>query len=245
MATPKLSLRGDGIIRNNALLSLSLILFTIAAPGPSAVPASRPEAGRQALLLTSDFENGRAEGWRPNTPDHWQIVDLDGSRAYALTAPGEQGKVRAPTSWSVAEKHDLTSFVFTGRLKSDVDTANARRDLCVIFHFQDPTHFIYVHFSASSDDAHNIIGLVNGADRVKINLEPPGKSVFRLTDKSWHAFKVTCDPATGRIAAYLDDMNEPMLTAVDRTLSHGLVGVGSFDDTGFFDDLKLVGEIER
>ena len=55
-------------------------------------------------------------------------------------------------------------------------------DMCVLFHFQDPTHFYYVHFAASSDDVHNIIGLVNGADRVKVNAEPAGKSVFRMTD---------------------------------------------------------------
>ena len=44
---------------------------------------------------------------------------------------------------------------------------------------------------------------------------------------------------TGEIRAYLDDMTEPILTARDRTLGHGLVGVGSFDDTGAFDDLEL------
>ncbi len=215
-------------------LALGLIMFVSCAAGPE-LP----------LLLTSDFENGQADNWRPNAPEHWKVADLDGSKVYALTAAGEQGKVRAPTSWSVAEKQHVGSFEFTGRLRSDVDTANARRDLCVVFHFLDPTHFYYVHFSASSDDAHNIIGLVNGADRMKINLEPPGKSIFRLTDKDWHAFKVTCDSATGKIAAYLDDMNDPILIAVDRTLNHGLVGVGSFDDTGFFDDLKLRGELRK
>jgi hypothetical protein len=241
----KLSNKGKGPLAKKAILSFSPIFYAVAVLTSSVFLTARTLVRELPLLFSSDFENGRAEGWRPNDPGHWKVVDIEGSKAYALTAPGEQGKVRAPTSWSVAEKHDLTSFAFTGRLKSDVDTANARRDLCVIFHFQDPTHFCYVHFSASSDDAHNIIGLVNGADRVKINLEPPGKSAFRLTDKGWHAFKVTCDPATGRIAAYLDDMNEPMLTAVDRTLSHGLVGVGSFDETGFFDDLRLLGEIQR
>jgi len=88
---------------------------------------------------------------------------------------------------------------------------------------------------------HLIIGLVDGADRVKINAEPAGASVFRLTDREWHAFKVVCDAETGEIRAYLDDMTEPILTARDRTLGHGLVGVGSFDDTGAFDDLKLRG----
>jgi hypothetical protein len=222
-----------------------LILCMVAVLKSSPLLAARTAVQELPLLFSSDFESGRADGWRPNNPKHWQVVDLDGSKVYALTAPGEQGRVRAPTSWSVAEGYDVTSFEFTGRLKCDVDPANARRDLCVFFHFQDPTHFCYVHFSASSDEAHNIIALVNGADRLKINLEPPGKSTFRLTDKSWHTFKVRGDAPSGRIEAYLDDMNEPILTAVDRTLSHGLVGVGSFDDLGFFDDLRLRGERKK
>jgi hypothetical protein len=113
--------------------------------------------------------------------------------------------------------------------------------MVIVFHYQDPTHFYYVHFSASSDDLHNIIGLVNGKDRVKINLEPAGKSVARLTDRRFHDFKVTYNAETGEIEAFLDDLKAPILTALDKTLSHGLIGVGSFDDTGSFDDIKLWG----
>jgi hypothetical protein len=53
---------------------------------------------------------------------------------------------------------------------------------------------------------------------------------------------VTCDGATGEIKAYLDDMSISILTARDKTLGRGLVGVGSFDDTGCFDDIKLWGK---
>jgi hypothetical protein len=194
------------------------------------------------LLVSSDFEAGTAAGWQPNQPDHWRVVGHEGSMTYELIAPGEQGKVRAPTSWSLLADYDVTSFVFVGRLKCGTDASNPLRDMCVFFHFQDATHFYYVHFSASSDEVHNIIGLVNGSDRVKINLEPPGKSVFRLTDAKWHNVRVVYDGATGKIQAYLDDMETPILTAVDKTLGHGLVGVGSFDDTGYFDDIKLWGE---
>jgi len=91
-------------------------------------------------------------------------------------------------------------------------------------------HKIQNASSLSSDEAHNIVGLVIGADRVKINLEPPGKSIFRLNDSEWHEFKVSYDAVSGRIEAFLDDMDTPILTAVDRTLGHGLVGVDSFDD---------------
>jgi hypothetical protein len=197
--------------------------------------------GERALTVVADFdfETGSAEGWRPNDPAHWRVADDNGSKVYELTAPGTQGAVRAPTSWSVLAGRDIGSFELTGRLRCDTDPATAVRDMCVIFHYQDPAHFYYVHFAGTSDGVHNIIGLVDGADRVKINAEPAGGSAFRLIDRAWHVFKVTCDAGTGEIRAYLDDMTAPILTARDRTLAHGLVGVGSFDDTGAFDDLVL------
>lgn len=193
------------------------------------------------LLASFDFEDSQAEGWQPNVPEHWRVAEIDGSMVYELISPGRQGEIRAPTSWSILPDHDITSFELEGRLKCKTDASNPHRDMCIFFHFQDPAHFYYVHFSASSDGLHNIIGLVNGTDRVKINFEPPGESVFRLVDKDWHRFKVSYDAETGNIEAFLDDMDRPILNAHDRTLVHGSVGVGSFDDTGYFDDVKLKG----
>jgi hypothetical protein len=205
------------------------------------LPAPGQEAAKWPLLSEWNFEGGSAEGWRPNNPSHWRVVAKEGTMVYEQAAPGEQGKIRAPTSWSVWTGHDVTSFEFTGRMQCYTDPAVPGRDMCVFFHFQDPAHFYYVHFSAESADVHNIIGLVNGADRVKINVEPAGTSAARMTDRAWHEFKVTYEARSGEIRAYLDDMTRPVLTARDRTLSHGLVGVGSFDDTGCFDDLRLRG----
>lgn len=218
------------------LLSCTLTISLVCFSG-----AKRDTTGDLPLLGSADFEEGKADGWQPNHPGNWRVIEHEGSLVYELITPGEHGKVRAPTSWSLLAGYDVTSFEFTGRLKSNADTANPHRDLCIFFCFQDSMHFYYVHFSASSDDAHNIIGFVNGSDRIKINIEPPGKAVVRLTDLAWHDFKVTHDAASGRTEAFLDDMPTPILTAVDRTLGHGLVGVGSFDDAGFFDDLKLRG----
>jgi hypothetical protein len=201
-------------------------------------------AGRAAdlpLIFSDDFEPGPAAAWRPSDPAHWRAAGETGARRYELTAPGAPGKVRAPASWSVIGGRDVSRFVFTGRLRCDADPSNPKRDLDVIFHFRDPEHFAYVHFAASSDDIHNIIGLVDGADRVKVNLEPAGKSAARLIDRGWHVFKVTCD-AAGRIEAFLDDPAAPILTARLSPRAHGLVGVGSFDDTGAFDRIRLRGE---
>ena len=225
--------------RSAPALCAALLPGLVAAALVVLAVGCRKAASGLTLLASSDFGTGSAEGWQPNDPSHWRVIADWGSMIYELTAPGAAGPVRAPTSWSVWAGHDVSSFEFTGRLRCHTDPSIPVRDMCVFFHFQDPTHFYYVHFAGSSDDVHNIIGLVNGADRVKINAEPAGASVFRVTDQEWHAFKVTCDARTGEIRAYLDDMTAPVLTARDRTLGHGLVGVGSFDDTGAFDGLVL------
>jgi len=196
-------------------------------------------------LFSDDFEDGQAQEWEPNDPGNWQIGEEWGTQCYQLTAPGTQGEVRAPTSWSLLKDFDVSCFIFTGRLKCKSSIDNPHRDMVIVFHYQDPTHFYYVHFSASSDENHNIIGLVDGKDRVKINHELPEGSDARLTDMGFHDFKVSYNAETGEIKAYLDDMKTPILTATDRTFGHGRVGVGSFDDTGSFDDIELWGKIHE
>lgn len=207
------------------------------------VPAIRKLVEAALPPFVSDsFDDVQAQLWKPNIPENWQVAEEEGNRVYQLIAPGPQGVVRAPTSWSLLKGMDVTSFVLTGRAKCKADVSNKHRDIVVLFHYQDPTRFYYVHFSAVSDDVHNIIGLVNGKDRVKINHEPPAQSIARMNDLEFHDFKVIYDSNTGKIKAYLDDMVTPILTAKDKTLGHGFVGVGSFDDTGSFDDIKLWGE---
>src|SRR5512143_2080858 len=182
------------------LVAAGVVAAIVALPacnGPRQRDLAKGGLSSLPLLASENFESGKAEGWLPKDPDHWRVVEKDGSMVYELIAPGEQGAVRAPTEWSVWTGHDVTSFEFTGRMRCYTDTTIPGRDMCVFFHYQDPTHFAYVHFAGSSDEVHNIIGLVDGADRVKINAEPAGTSVFRLTDRTWHTFKVTCDGPTG------------------------------------------------
>ncbi len=231
----------DPLDRRRAMLKHAAAAAFVAALALGAAASQDRGARPLPVLASENFESGRADGWEPNDPARWSVRAAGGNLVYALTAPGEPGKVRAPTSWSLWSKYEVGSFELAGRLQCAADPSIPQRDMCVIFGFQDPTHFAYVHFSASSDDLHNVIAVVNGADRARISREAPGTSKARLTDREWHAFKVTFDAATGEIKAYLDDMRVPILTAGDRSFARGRVGVGSFDDTGSFDDLTLRG----
>ena len=44
------------------------------------------------------------------------------------------------------------------------------------------------------------------------------------------------------IDVFFDDMDEAIMQAVDKTFTQGRVGVGSFDDTGNFDHVRIYGE---
>ncbi len=193
------------------------------------------------LLVSDDFEQENFDNWLIHPSENWILKRDNDSKVLALQEPGKQGKVRAPTAYALLKDFDVTDFVFTGKIKSYQDPNILARDMVVIFHYQGPTHFYYVHFSAKSDDKHNIISIVNGKDREKINHEPSGASQARLTDTEFHKFKVSYDSKTHKMLAYLDDMAEPILTATDSTLTHGLIGLGSFDDTGCVDYVKLWG----
>jgi len=195
------------------------------------------------LLYVENFQDGKADNWQPNNPQNWCVVNDDIRYIYQLNKAGETGKIRKPTSISILKEFNVGNFEFTVDAKCYTDSSNSYRDMCLFFGYQDSVHFYYTHFSGRSDKVHNIIGIVNNADRTKINLEAPGSSSAKLTGYNWHHLKISRNVDTGEIKAYIDDFERPILTAVDTTFRSGKIGVGSFDDTGAFTELKLWGDI--
>ncbi len=189
-----------------------------------------------------DFQDSTAAAWQPNHPESWLVnTEAGGQNIYQLTAPGTDTDIRKPTSFSILSSFDVETFEMTVYGKCFTDNGVQGRDLCLFFGYQDSLHFYYVHFSNASGDVHNIIGIVNNEDRKKINLEPPGTSTARLTDKDWHHLKIYRNIETGEIKAYIDNLDKPILTAVDTTFKCGKIGLGSFDDTGAFKSFRLWG----
>jgi len=189
------------------------------------------------LVFEDDFEDGRADGWMPREGNAWLVAEDQGDLAYSLTKPGEQGRVRACGAYSLIEDHEVADFALVASGRCLTDPATKGRDLCIVFGYQDPEHFYYAHFSAISDALHNAIMKVDGKDREPITIESEGPA--RLDDLEYHLLKVERNATTGDVRIYIDDMDAPILTARDTTFRRGLVGVGTFDDTGYFDDVML------
>jgi hypothetical protein len=191
------------------------------------------------VLLVEDFEQG-AGRWQPVDPNSWKITDTPQGKVYSLFQDSKyKPPFRSPENIALLADATVGDFVLDARLQSTVPDYG-HRSLVLIFGYQDPAHFYYVHFGKQTDDHANQIFIVNGAPRTKISTKTTPGTPW---DDAWHRVRIRRDVASGEIAVYFDDMNEPAMTARDKTFAWGQIGIGSFDDLGNFDDLELRGEV--
>ncbi len=209
------------------LIRIPLALFILGAARPDDPPE----------LLSEDFEKG-ADRWEFSDPDAWKTADGPTGKMLSLHKK-TQPKTPHRSPFGVALLKDLVlgDFVLEARAQSSIKDY-PHRDLCLFFGYQDAAHFYYSHLGKKTDDHANQIFIVNGADRKKISTKTTEGTNW--TD-GWHTVKVVRKAAEGTIEVYWDDLKTPAQTAVDKTFAWGRVGLGSFDDLGNFDDVKLRG----
>lgn len=202
---------------------------------------SFPQVGLKEFF--DNFEEGTAKNWEPNNPKNWEVIKENNNRYYHLKTPGKmKGPIRKPGAFSLIKDLNFTDFAMRLRAKCLKSVETRGRDIILVFGYQDPTHFYYAHISNYHDNVHNSILIVNGEDRKPILT---GESIPRLKDKKFYNIRLRRETESGLIEVYVDDFDFPIMTAVDKTFIWGRVGVGSFDDTGGFDDVKVVGRTKR
>jgi len=188
----------------------------------------------------ADFSNNGFSKLITNDSQNWEVINEDGDDVLHLIRAGEFGKIRKPSSFAVFRDLDVTDFEFTLDAKCLEDTARHGRDIMVFFGYQDSLHFYYVHVSNQVHKYHNIIGLVDGKDRIPIANTLDDSTKARIIDYKWHKIKVNRNVKTGSIKVFVDDMQIPIHSILDSTLTHGSIGVGSFDDFGKFKNLDIL-----
>ena len=195
-------------------------------------------SGRRPLLFQTDFEDGRLDGWEATDAAAWRIEEVDGGKVLSLFKQSNyEPKVRSPFNINLVRDTVVGSFEL--ELKMLSTTADyGHRDLCLFFGHQGPSHFYYVHIGNTSDAHSNSIFVVDDKPRVSIAKTRTGGTKW---DDNWHRVKVVRDVNKGTIEVFFDDNDEPIMTAVDHRFKSGRIGVGSFDDTGRFDDIRLYG----
>ncbi len=218
------------------LTALTLALASCA----STEEAPPPFGSEWELVYSQDFSEGsalkefsfsdhRAWRWSPPTAGVPGALELYGESFYRPTH-------RSPYSIALLHGRVFQSFVLEADLYQTGEEYG-HRDLCLFFGFQDPEHFHYVHLASTPDNhAHNIF-LVDNSPRVKTG--PVAARGVNWDSRQWHRVRLERDVNAGETRVYFDDMSSPTLVAKNEALKWGLIGFGSFDDTGRFADLKI------
>lgn len=214
-----------------ALLAVLSSLSAAETPVPT-------EMNGLPLVFTEDFEAGR-DRWEVTDEKSWTHRVVDGNAVFGINRRQSDYKppFRSALHIALVKDVEVADFVLTFRVRSTKDTGN-HRDCCIIFNHQDPAHFYYAHLGAKPDSASGQIMIVNNAPRTPLTNNT--KTVPWTDD--WHTVKVVRNTAKGSIDVYFDDMETPQMSASDKTLGKGRIGIGSFDDMNDFDDVRLYGK---
>jgi hypothetical protein len=177
----------------------------------------------------------RLADWTLDGSGMWEVAD-NSLRLTKAGVPG--GPIRRPAALAVLKSPSFTKVTLEAEIKSTAPVDLAVRDVELIFGYESPTRFYYVHLAGITNAVHNGIFVVADADRRRLD-EP--NSVPQMKDQAWHRVRLERDPATGRIEVFVDGSTTPALKATDTTIGSGRVGFASFDETGEFRNIVVTG----
>ena len=225
------------------LMLTAVVMVELVAPSVSQCDEPPATLLGLPLVFREDFESSNLDRWEPSDAKAWKIDVQNGNKVgsqfqHIVT----KTPVRSPFNRSVAKDVIVGNCVLDVKLQSTARDY-PHRSLCLFFGYQDPAHLYYVHLGQKTDDHANQIFIVNNEPRKKISAKTTEGTPW---DNQWHHARVVRDVESGKIAVFFDDMKTPAMTAVDQTFTWGQVGIGSFDDTGNFDDVLIYGtKVER
>lgn len=230
------------LIAFSVLLFCSSNLYSQIPPNDSTQPTDKPaeptfvDFSNVESIYETEFAS--TEDWQ-FVDDGWKQKTIEGGKVLSLHKKKSDYKptVRSPTHIALLKEKKFKDFRLDVRVYS-THKDYGHRDVCLFFGYKSPTEYYYVHLGKVTDDRCNQIFVVNNADRAKISTMT---STGTPWDGNWHDVRIERDTISGEIRIYFDDLLNPVMTANDKTFLEGQIGLGSFDDTAEFDNLRVSG----
>ena len=176
--------------------------------------------------------------WTVFEPSDWKI-EGKGDTAILRLQTGREPLPGPRRPFQFALAADMPDY---SQITVEADIRPTKRSCIIVFAYRDQAHFDYAHLSTDTgakQPVHNGIFHVYGGERVRISSEA-GPPAFPEINR-WHHVRLVHDGKTGTVDVTVDNRPIPALHAVDLSLHGGKVGIGSFDETGDFKNVKLSG----
>ena len=177
--------------------------------------------------------------WAFGDKKAWKWSGEGKDRVLQLVAhSSDKPKHRSPFNLAWFEGREWKDFTLTAECRlTKFDAGN--NDLCIAFDGEGGDRFYYAHLGEKADEPHHQIHIVDKADRKPVTTFRTDGTPWK--EGTWHRVKIVRNAATGDIGVWFDDMGKPVLTAKDKTLEWGRIGLGSFDDLGEFRNVRIKG----
>jgi len=213
---------------------LALVLTAIMA-----TPCLADESSR--LVYSQTFAKEDAiKDFAPTDPKAWRLGSADGKTFLEQHAASKYTPPhRSPFNFALIAGKRFSDFILEAELQSTT-REYGHRDMVIVFGYQGPARFYYVHIASQADDHANNVFIVNDAPRVKI-----GKETNKGNDwgtNAWKKVRLERKLADGGIKVYFEDTTKPIMTAEDKTFGAGWIGFGTFDDTGRIANVRVWGK---
>ena len=216
-------------LRRPGPLPIAALLLALGA-GLAGQPATAPISVRADLSSAE-----RLDAWTLDGSGGWTIRD---GLLLLEKAGVPAGPIRRPGALAILKTPALGDSSIEVELRSDAPEDVIHRDLLLVAGWQSPTRHYYAHLSAVRDNVHNGIFVVDQADRRRIDDKSDRPA---LKDRNWHTARLVRTASTGRLDVFVDGETTPIMSATDRSIPSGRLGVGSFDDTGAFRGIRVQG----
>jgi len=193
------------------------------------------------LIYSNNFEKSQElSDFAFSDPEAWKMDHFENNHFLELFKQSNyKTKVRSPFNIALLKTPRVGSFILEARLKQ-TGRNYAHRDMVLVFGFKDATNFYYVHIASATDEyAHNIF-IVNDEARKAISTKTNDGIDW---GQDWNNIRLVRNVSSGMVYFYFNDMDTPIMETKDTHFNEGLIGFGSFDDTGRIDDVKIWGEI--
>lgn len=199
--------------------------------GPYDDSSSRERVGPQFSEVP---HFGSRDNYTFHTPDRWSVVEEDGDERLFLRASDYEAPDQDLLGeWAVADDRSYQDFEMTGRVKTAESLSNNETaDWAIVFGWEDPDNYLYI-LGTPSAELSSLIRVENGvASRIARASEP------LVPDEQWHDIRVRYEGATtGRVEVGFDGTTV-LETQLEEPIE-GRVGVGSINDSSFFDDIAF------
>jgi hypothetical protein len=190
-----------------------------------------------STITAADTLTAFGHHWNVLNASDWKVEGAGGSTIlHLVTHRGPLPGPRRPCQIAVADTQNFEKVVF------EADLRPLQKSMIVVFCYRDPAHFNYAHLSTDTgvqQPVHNGVFHVFGGERVRISSQE-GPPAFAKTG-DWCHVRLVHDGKSGEVRVSVNGREVTALHAVDLSLKSGKIGVGSFDETGDFKNIKITG----